>query len=69
MTITTIITGISIYLVIGFLLSAAFQDNQRLSFFVALLYPIVLTLLCVLTVILFIFDGNGNTDTKSEYIA
>lgn len=67
MTTATIITGISIYLIIGFLLSAAFQDNQRLSLSAALFYPIVLAFLCILTIILFIFDDVS--DAKSEYMA
>lgn len=67
MTITTIITALLIYLLIGYLLSIAFQEDEQHSISTILLYPLMLAFLCVLTIILLIFDGF--TDTESEYMA
>ena len=67
MTITTIIAALLIYMLIGYLLSTAFQEDGRHSISTVLLYPLTLTFLFVLTVILLIFDGF--TDSESEYMA
>lgn len=67
MTITTIIAALLIYIFIGYLLSTAFQEDGQHSISTVLLYPLTLTFLFVLTVILLIFDGF--TDSESEYMA
>lgn len=67
MTITTIITFILVYLIIGYFLSTAFQEEGQNSLASVILYPLTLTFLCILTFIFLIFDGFR--DTESEYMA
>lgn len=67
MTIITIIVASLIYMFIGYLLSIAFQDDGQYSLSSVLLYPLTLVFLCILTIILLIFDGFS--DSESEYMA
>lgn len=67
MTITTIIAALLIYLLIGYLLSIAFQEEGQHSFSAVLSYPLTLVFLCILTFILVIFDGF--MDSESENMA
>lgn len=64
MTITTIIAALLIYMLIGYLLSTAFQEDGRHSICTVLLYPLTLTFLFVLTIILLIFDGFMDSETE-----
>ncbi len=65
MSVPAIITAILIYLLIGYLLRTAFQDAKDHSFITTLFYPIAFLFLCVLTIIIIIFDGSA--DNTSEY--
>lgn len=67
MTITTLITFILIYLLIGYFLSTAFQEEGQNSLTSVILYPLTLTVLCILTFIFLLFDAFR--DTESEYMA
>lgn len=67
MTITTIIATLLIYLLIGYLLSIAFQEEGQHSFSAVLSYPLMIVFFFALTIVLLISDVF--TDSESEYTA